>query len=120
MTNAVNFSPAASVSFSAPTFAPGTFNLPAVDGSNPDLMIVNNGCAAATVTLSAGGGCVLRPGQSIMLTSNAAVLAAAIGHASVGNMSAAGSSATSCTAQTDMAGGNIVISRGTATAPAVF
>jgi hypothetical protein len=120
MTNAVNFSPAASVSFSAPAFAPGTFALPAYDAGNLDLMLTNNGCAAATITLSAGGGCYLRPGQSFMLTANASVLAAAVGHASVGNMSAAGSSATSCTAQTDQFGGTITVTRGTASAPAVF
>jgi hypothetical protein len=120
MTNTINFAPAASVSFSAPTFAPGTFNLPAVDGSNPDLMIVNNGCAAATVTLSSGGGCRLSPGQSILLTANAAVLAAAVGHANVGNMAAAGSNATTCQAQTDQFGGSVTVTRGTATAPAVF
>jgi hypothetical protein len=120
MTNTINFAPAASVSFSAPTIAPGTFNLPAYDAGNLDLMLTNNGCAAATITLSAGGGCYLRPGQSFMLTANATVLAAAASHPGVGNMSAAGSSATSCTAQTDQFGGTITVTRGTATAPAVF
>jgi hypothetical protein len=120
MTNAVNFSPAASVSFSAPAFAPGTFALPAYDAGNLDLMLTNNGCAAATITLSSGGGCRLSPGQSILLTANATVLAAAVGHANVGNMAAAGSNATTCQAQTDQFGGTITVTRGTASAPAVF
>jgi hypothetical protein len=119
MTNSINFAPAASVSFSAQTFAPGTYNLPSYDAANLDLMLTNNGCAGTTISF-VGGGCRLSPGQSVLLTANATVLAAAVGHANVGNMAAAGSNATTCQAQTDQFGGTITVTRGTASAPAVF
>jgi hypothetical protein len=119
MTTSISFAPAASVSFMAQTFSPGTYNLPAFDASNLDLMIQNNGIAGAVVFF-AGGGCRLSPGQSILLTANATVLAAAVGHASVGNMASAGSNATTCQAQADQVGGTISITRGTATAAVAF
>ena len=81
----ISFAPAATETFPVAAFAAGSFAIPAVDTNNPDVTISHT--SGNPVWFSFGPGAVaganvvgtiqVPPGYSVLLTSNAAVLAAA-------------------------------------------
>jgi hypothetical protein len=107
-----------SVTFTPTPFAPGTFALPAYDASNLDLMLVSNSGSAITLSF-AGGGAIIPPYSTMLLTANAATLASNTNPLAQ-SMAASGASATSCTATQGTNAGSLTIQRGTAVAKPVF
>ena len=111
------FTPSASVTFS-PIEQGTAFALPAVDASNLDIMVTNNN-AFSSVSLGWGvgalpAGLTVPPNVSVLLTANAATLAACAVNPLVVSSGAGPSNATAVTAAMPMRGGTITISRGTA------
>jgi len=128
--NATTFVPAASVTFSPDSASQNTFAMPAYDASNLDLVVTNNGFGAAYLSFAAGapvgpncaGNLVIPPGASVLLTSNAATLAATASNPLVqtGPQAAAASTSTSVSATVQVRSGSITITRGTATGRQTF
>ncbi len=122
----ISFVPAATETFPVAAFAAGSFAIPAVDTNNPDVTISHTSgnpvwfSFGPGAVAGAGGTIQVPPGYSVLLTSNAAVLAAAKDALVQG-----GGQAAQAGSQTNVAiytPGNcqVTITRGTASAMQAF
>ena len=142
MNIAIAFTPAGTVTIQTATSpVPGTFAMPPVDAANSDLQITADPATTAYVAFAAGasvgpempGTVVVKPGQSALLTAQAALLART-GNPLSGLVPASGrtlaswsaavaqaaAAATQCTILTSPPGGVVTITRGTASATTTF
>lgn len=85
MTSRISFIPAATETLPVPGAGSSVIALPAVDSGNPDVTVSHSSSQPVILAFGAGaivgpnsaGAITVLPGQTILLTSNAAVLAAA-------------------------------------------
>ena len=111
------FNISASVTFSPVVENATTFNLSAVDGSNPDLIVTNNGVGQVSIGFGPGAnasGLNVQPGTTALLTSSVAILAACASNPLVIAAGSVPSLATTCAAIVSQRGGAVTIARGTA------
>ena len=112
-----------------PTETVGTNPMPAVDGANLDTQLTATN-APAWVAFGAGanagpglpGSIQITPGYPLLLTTNAATLAACATNSTVmgGVPASTAAAATVFTAMTQQRGGSVTVSRGTATAATTY
>ena len=128
MTQTTSFTPAASVSI-APDVVSATYAIPATDGANLDTLLTatNAPCwisfgAGAVVGSGVPGSIQVQPGWPILLTNSAATLAATANNSTVlsGVPATAAAGATVASIMTMQRGATLSVTRGTASARAVF
>jgi hypothetical protein len=128
MTTRTVFAPAGAITFS-PFETAGTNAMPAVDGANLDTQISATNAPAwvafgsgANAGPDAQGSIKVLPGYPLLLTTNAATLAACATNPSVmgGAPASTAAAATVLTAVTQQRGGSVTVTRGTASPATTF
>jgi hypothetical protein len=129
MSNTTTFVPSGTpISFTTEAPGPQTLAMPAVDSGNLDLLVLNQGAGPVYIAWAPGvplagdclGAFIAQPGTPILLTANALTLAASAGNPRVRNSGGLFGTATEFTYLAMMAGGQVTIQRGTATAETTF
>lgn len=116
MSNVTLFTAAASVTITPMEIA-SIFAMPAYDAANLDLTVSNAGISPVSMGFGPGAtaaGLTIPAGQTVLLTSSAATLAATVSNPLVVNAGPAPGNATSVNAVMNQRGGTITITRGTA------
>jgi hypothetical protein len=124
----VTFTPAASVTFVTSAGGGSTFAMPTVDAENVDTTVTFAGTGVLYVSFAAGapvgptvaGNLVVRSGETLLLTSNAAVLAATSNPAVRNTLAGIAAAATSGCAACQGSAASVTITRGTAFATETF
>jgi hypothetical protein len=125
---AITFTPASSATVVIPVGASSTFEMPAVDGSNQDTTVKFTGAGPLYLSFAAGapvgpnvqGNLVVMTGQQVLLTSNAAVLAAARNQLIQSAPAVTAAAAIAGTALCMGGSASVTITRGTAVATETF